>query len=112
MRRVREIFMSRSVNQQETLETIAAFHLETGYLLDPHTAVGVCAAVERPGDDSVAVCLATAHPAKFGEAVERATGIAPPFPAALAGIERMPTRCEILDADLDLIRDFIAKNAG
>ena len=57
------------------------------------------------------VCLATAHPAKFGEAVEAATGIAPPFPAALAGIEKLPARCEILDADLDLIKSFIEKKA-
>jgi threonine synthase len=112
LRRVREDFMSRTVDQRETLETIAAFHLESGYLLDPHTAVGVSAAMELAGPDATAVCLATAHPAKFGEAVERATGIAPPFPAALAGIEKLPTRCEVLDADLGLIRDFIAKNAG
>ncbi len=112
LRQVREDFASRSVNQQETLETIAAFHLDTGYLLDPHTAVGVSAAMELVEDDAAAVCLATAHPAKFGEAVERATGIAPPFPPALAGIENLPTRCEVLDADGRLIRDFIAQNAG
>jgi threonine synthase len=111
MRRVKDDFISQSVNEQETLEAIAAFHLETGYLLDPHTAVGVSAAMESLGEDVTPVCLATAHPAKFGDAVERATGIAPPYPPALAGIERLPTRCEILPADVSLIREFIAKNA-
>ena len=111
LRRVREDFVSRSVSQQDTLEAIAALHLETGYLLDPHTAVGVSAAMESAEEGSTPVCLATAHPAKFGEAVERATGVRPPFPPALAGIDRLPTRCKILDNDTERIREFIAKNA-
>src|SRR5512146_1276448 len=67
---VREEFASRSVNQEETLATIASFREKTGYLLDPHTAVGVKAALECTSRDETPVCLATAHPAKFGEAVE------------------------------------------
>jgi len=109
--RVREEFASRSVNQVETLETIATFREKTGYLLDPHTAVGVRAALECAGPDETLICLATAHPAKFGDAVERATGIAPPFPPALAGIEKLPTRCEVMAADLAKIRAFIEGKA-
>ena len=108
---VRSEFSSRSVNRAETLATIAAFQKGTGYLLDPHTAVGVRAAQDSVARGETPVCLATAHPAKFGEAVEAATGIAPPFPAALAGIEKLSARCEILDADLDLIKSFIEKKA-
>lgn len=111
MARVQDIFISRSVNEAETLETIAQFHRETGYLLDPHTAVGVKAARECVHGGATPVCLATAHPAKFGEAVQKATGIAPPFPAALAGIDRLPTRCEVLDAELDSIKSFIEARA-
>jgi threonine synthase len=111
MARVKGEFISRSVTEEETLETIARFHRESGYLLDPHTAVGVRAALECCGAGTTPVCLATAHPAKFGEAVRKATGIAPPYPAALAGIEKLPSRCETLDADLDLIRSFIAAKA-
>jgi threonine synthase len=111
LRQVRDDFASRSVNQQETLETIAALHLETGYLLDPHTAVGVSAAMETIDDDTTVVCLATAHPAKFGDAVEKATGIAPPLPPPLTGIDRLPSRCAVLDADIELIRSFIVNNA-
>jgi len=110
MRTVRREFASRSVNEQETLDTIAAFHQETGYLLDPHTAVGVKAALACV-TDGTAVCLATAHPAKFGEAVEKATGTAPPFPACLAGIEQLPTRCEIMEANRTTIKEFIAEKA-
>jgi threonine synthase len=109
--KVREVFSSRSVNKAETLGTIASFHRETGYLLDPHTAVGVRAAQDSVTRGETPVCLATAHPAKFGDAVEAATGIAPPFPPSLAGIEKLPARCEILDADLDLIKSFIEKKA-
>ncbi|RII27141.1 MAG: threonine synthase [Geobacter sp.] len=109
--RVREEFLSRSVNQEETLETIAAFHKATGYLLDPHTAVGVCAAKKLLPADATPVCLATAHPAKFGDAVEQATGIAPPFPAALAGIDKLPSRCTVLDADRAAIKAFIEEKA-
>lgn len=109
--RVREEFLSRSVNQAETLETIAAFHKATGYLLDPHTAVGVRAAQELVPAAATPICLATAHPAKFGEAVEQATGIAPPFPQALAGIDRLPSRCTVLEADRAAIKAFIEEKA-
>ena len=111
LEQVRGEFSSRSVDRTETLDTITAFHRETGYLLDPHTAVGVRAAQDGIKQGETAVCLATAHPAKFGEAVKTATGIAPPFPPALAGIEKMPTRCTVLEADIDLIKSCIETNA-
>ncbi len=109
--RVRDDFLSCSVNQAETLETIAQFREKTGYLLDPHTAVGVCAAQQLVAADATPVCLATAHPAKFSEAVERATGIVPPYPPSLAGIDRLPSRCAILEADLETIKAFIEQRA-
>lgn len=111
MAQVREEFNSRSVDQNETLETIAAFHREAGYLLDPHTAVGVKAALELTGPGQTAICLATAHPAKFGDAVEKATGTAPPLPPSLQGIEKLPSRCEVMDADIEQIRQFIKEKA-
>jgi threonine synthase len=111
LEKVRTEFSSRSINKDETLATIAAFHRQTGYLLDPHTAVGVRAAQDCVERGETPVCLATAHPAKFGEAVETATGIAPPYPAALAGIEKLPTRCEVLEADIGLIQSLIESKA-
>jgi threonine synthase len=112
MRRVRADFCSVSVNQAQTLETIASFYRETGYLLDPHTAVGVCAARELLPADSARVCLATAHPAKFGEAVEKATGSQAPVPEAIAALAGMPTRCAEMDADLEQVREFIVAHVG
>jgi len=112
MRQVRADFCSASVNQAQTLETIASFYRETGYLLDPHTAVGVHAALELLPADSARICLATAHPAKFGEAVEKATGSQAPVPDAILALAGLPTRCEEMDADLEQVRKFIVARAG
>jgi len=112
MERVRADFCSASVNQSQTLETIDSFYRETGYLLDPHTAVGVCAARELLPVDTARVCLATAHPAKFGEAVEKATGTQAPLPDAIAALTGMPIRCAEMDADLKQVREFIVAHVG
>lgn len=108
MDKVRSDFCSMSVNQKATLETIRNFHSETGYLLDPHTAVGVRAALDLLPHDSARICLATAHPAKFGETVEKALGKSVPLPESVFRLEGKPTRCEIMDADLGKVREFIA----
>lgn len=111
MQRVREEFCSDSLDQLGTLQTIAEFFNATGYLLDPHTAVGVGAAKEIVTDNSPVICLATAHPAKFPEAVAKATGQEPPQPPSIQGIEHLPTRCEEMAADLDTIKSFVEQKA-
>lgn len=112
MQRVRAEFCSASVNQAQTLETIASFYRETGYLLDPHSAVGVRAARELLPAETARICLATAHPAKFGEAVERATGSKAPVPPSIAALNGMPTRCEVMEADLAKVREFFVAHVG
>jgi threonine synthase len=111
MEQVRKDFISASVNQEQTLATIAAFSRETGYILDPHTAVGVRAALDRNKPGETVVCLATAHPAKFGDAVKAATGNEPPLPPQLAGLDKLPSRCRTMDADLTEIRAYVEANA-
>lgn len=105
--RVRREFRSVSVNREETLATIGSFLQETGYLLDPHTAVGVKAARDQAPGETLPVCLATAHPAKFGEAVQEATGQPVPLPPAIQRLQGLPTRCALLPADLQQVRAFI-----
>ena len=105
--RVRHDFCSISVNRAQTLATIGDFLKETGYLLDPHTAVGVRAARELSADNVPVVCLATAHPAKFGEAVQEATGKPVPLPPVIAQLLGLPTRCALLPADQQQVRAFI-----
>jgi threonine synthase len=71
----------------------------------------VNAALECRTENIPVVCLATAHPAKFGDAVKQATGKAPELPPALAGLENLESRCEVLDPDTKAVQDFIAANA-
>ncbi len=108
--RIKESFLTLMVNQPGTSETIADFYKETGYVLDPHTAVGVRAALHFVEDDVPMVCLSTAHPAKFGDAVRQAIGIEPELPPAVAGLEEKESRCQILDADTDQIKAFVEEN--
>lgn len=110
LKQVRRDFCSASVNRAETLATIGDFFRETGYLLDPHTAVGVKAGRDLASDVAPMVCLATAHPAKFGEAVQEATGQPLPLPPAIQGLQGLPTRCALLPADLQQVRAFIENN--
>ncbi len=107
MVQVRKDFCSASVNQADTLQEIRDFYADTGYLLDPHTAVGVKAARDLLPPESARVCLATAHPAKFSETVEQSLGFQVPVPESVQELYGKPTRCEIMDADLDSVRTFI-----
>ena len=109
---VRKDFCSASVDQAATLKTIRDFYAETGYLLDPHTAVGVKAAFDLLPPDSVRVCLATAHPAKFSETVEQSLGFQVPVPESVKELYGKPTRCEIMNADIEKIREFFVAHVG
>jgi len=111
MERVQSEFLSCSVGERETLETIAAFYRETGYTLDPHTAVGVHGALQSVTDGSGVICLATAHPAKFGAAVEKGTGFPTTLPPQLAALEGLEARCEIMEADREQIKSFLQAKA-
>jgi threonine synthase len=107
---VRNDFSSKTVSEDETISTISEYYNQ-GYLLDPHTAVGVKASRDliRPGVPMV--CLATAHPAKFGSAVEKATGRKPELPENLVDMGSRKSRCEVLDADVETIRSYLAERA-
>jgi threonine synthase len=111
MARVQSDFISTSVNQEQTLATIRSFHADCGYLLDPHTAVGVRAALDHANPDDIAICLATAHPAKFGDAVFQATGSEPDLPPQLAGLDKLPSRCRLMENSLAEVRAFVEANA-
>ncbi|MEO5366557.1 MAG: threonine synthase [Magnetococcus sp. WYHC-3] len=97
---VQSCFAARAVSEEETLEQIRRIHHDHGYVLDPHTAVGVAAA---QGHD-LPICLATAHPAKFGSAVAQAIGREIPLPAAMADLMSRPSRRVELDARADTVK--------
>lgn len=110
--RVRKEFLSRSVSEEETLTTIKRFYQDTGYILDPHTAVGVKGGLAMKEPEVPMVCLATAHPAKFGDAVEKAIGGSLEMPEPLQGLENMDSRCQVLDADVNQVKEFLAAHAA
>jgi len=104
-------FLAERVDDTETLEVIGRTYRESGMLLDPHTAVGV-GAVEKLLAAGVlehtVVTLATAHPAKFPDAVERATGVRPPLPAHLADLFDLPERFDVLPNDLAAVQQYVS----
>jgi threonine synthase len=95
-----ENFAACRLNEDETLEVIKATYESDGLLLDPHTAVGVGAARRVGRGDGPMVALATAHPAKFPDAVEQATGVRPALPPSLADLFDRPERYVSLPDDL------------
>ena len=108
---IRRDFVATAASEQAVLDTIRLFYKEHGYILDPHTAVGVHAALIHQQKGIPVICLSTAHPAKFGETVEKAIGIPPEMPEALAALAGKKSRCELMDPDRNLIQDFIRKHA-
>ena len=106
-----KLFAAVAINQQQTLAAMRDTKTRFGYVLDPHTAVGVAAAQQLCGTEEPVLCIATAHPAKFPEAVEQATDIVPTHPSldALSGLAQ---RKQSLDADLPAVKHFLAASVS
>jgi threonine synthase len=107
-----DVFVAARIDDDETLEAIRNTFTSTGMLIDPHTAVGV--GVTENLRSSIAgpiVSLATAHPAKFPDAVERATGVRPPLPAHLADLMERPELVTDLPKDLAVVEQFVEARA-
>lgn len=109
----RQDFISASISQEETIATIRNLYRETGYVIDPHTAVGIaaCDRLEPGMNGNPVVCLATAHPCKFPDAVREATGVEPERPAKMKGIEDRPQRMKVLPASVARVKEFIEQEA-
>jgi threonine synthase len=110
---LREHFESGRASEDETLATIRKAQQTMGELLCPHSAIGVKVADEHRVAGTPMITLATAHPAKFPDAVEQASGIRPPLPARMADLFDRPERVTRVPNDLaaleTLIRERIAK---
>ena len=104
----REVFTGFRLDDAGTLEEIGRRYEASGQLLDPHSAIGVAAGAAKRGDGAVPmVSLATAHPAKFPDAVEQATGIRPPLPAHMADLMERTERFDVLANDLAAVQGFV-----
>ena len=111
-RRAGELFAGHRVDDEATLTTIGEVYHTSGELIDPHTAVGIAAARAQGGDPTVAmVALACAHPAKFPDAVERATGVRPALPNHLSDLFERSERFTVVPNDLGAVREFVRGNA-
>jgi len=110
--KARELFSSYKVDDDVMLEVIRDVFERTEYLLDPHTAIGLKAAREtRRRQDIPMVCLATAHPAKFPEAVRKAgQDTDPALPHHMADLFQREERYEVLANDIGTVQSYIAKN--
>ena len=110
-RRATALFAGASLDDEGTVGEMRGVYERTGRQIDPHTAVGLAAAREcRSGGDPVVV-LATAHPAKFPDAVERATGRRPSLPAHLADLHAREERCVTMAKDTARLTDYVLANA-
>ncbi|HQZ12098.1 MAG TPA: threonine synthase, partial [Devosia sp.] len=104
---IRSGFTAGRADEAATAATIRQVHEASGYLLDPHTAVGVTVARPLLGGDVPVVTLATAHPAKFPAAVKAATGIEPALPVWLADLYDRKERFDVLPNDRVAVEAYV-----
>ena len=108
----RDVLVAGRGDTAGTLAAIRDTWARHRYLLDPHTAVGVQVAASHLHPDEPMVCLATAHPAKFPEAIRQATGEDLAHHPKLKALENLPTRCDIVPSDEHTIRSYVEARAG
>ena len=109
LEQARGVFSSFRLDDAGTLAQIEQTYSSTGYLLDPHTAIGVAAArARRKNQGTPIICLATAHPAKFPEAVIKATGgTEPVLPSHMQDLFTQEERYQVLPNDLTELQQYI-----
>jgi threonine synthase len=101
-------FRAHRANDAETLAVMKRIHGESGMLVDPHTAVGIASAEACAEPGIPTITLATAHPAKFPDAVKKATGVHPALPDHVADLFDREERIVNLPNDLQAIEAFVA----
>jgi threonine synthase len=113
-RAVRRQFAGFSLPDEDTLAEIARTYREAGYLADPHTAIGLAAARACAPIGTPVIVAATAHPAKFPDAIQKAVGFRPPLPPHLSDLYEREEFCSRAPNDLasiqSLVRNFAYRN--
>ncbi|WNO10128.1 threonine synthase [Teredinibacter sp. KSP-S5-2] len=112
LEKARELFSSYRLDDNETIDVIREVFEKTEYLLDPHTAIGVQAAREtRRSSETPMVCLSTAHPAKFPEAVKQAGQTEDPaLPHHMSDLFEREEAYEVIANDMEKVHGFIKSN--
>ena len=108
----RDLFASARIDADAMTQAMRWASQCAGQVIDPHTAIGLAAARAADFGNTPVVTLATAHPAKFREAVERATGSRPVLPQRIAGLFDRQERYDSLPATLDAVRAYVLERAA
>ena len=112
LKAIREQFSAGRADEAETAATIKAVHAERGYVLDPHSAVGVAVARRFMKESSSPMIeLSTAHPAKFPDAVAAAIGVHPELPRHLSDLLGRRERITRLPADAAAVTAFVSEHS-
>ncbi len=109
---LKEKLSTTTITDTETEETIKAVYNESGYLLDPHGAVGYLSLkrfIEKHPDQS-GIFLETAHPVKFSESVERVTGTTIPIPGSLQSLMKKEKQTLLIDPEYSSLQEFLFNN--
>ena len=113
LKNIQKDFDSYAINDQETSKKIKEVFIKTGEVLDPHSAIGVAASNEfvksKSHHGEFVVTLATAHPAKFPEAVTSATGKNPELPSFLKDLFSRKERMTVIEKNTDAVKKFISE---
>ncbi|MFC4293069.1 threonine synthase [Sphingorhabdus arenilitoris] len=113
MRKRASFFASARADADETAGAMRWAYEQCGQIIDPHTAIGLHGArTANIAADVPVVTLATAHPAKFRDAVEQATGIRPALPGRVGNLFEREERYEVLPGEYAAVRDYILSNAA
>jgi len=102
---------SGSSNHANRLDTIRTVYEVYGTMIDPHTADGLKVGLEHREPGVPLICMETAQPAKFEDAIREALGIDPVRPAELADLESLPQKKHVMDADVHAIKQYIVDHA-
>ena len=110
---VKQNFSAHRLDDDQTRAEILRLYKETGEIIDPHSAIGIAAARAQAKDPAVpVVCMGTADPAKFADAVEPVIGAKVPYPARLQKVLNEEEHFEVLENDLSTVQAFIRQKSG
>ena len=110
LRHFQSIYFSKTVSDKKILQTISYFKTKYDYLSDPHTSTGLSLLNDIKHPNHSYVSLACAHPSKFGNIIEKATGCTPTFPKELENIFDKDEKLTILPNSSKVIKSLILKN--
>lgn len=104
--------VSGSSSHANRIDTIRTVYEVYGTMIDPHTADGLKVGLEHREPGVPLICMETAQPAKFEDAIREALGVEPVRPAELADLEAQPQKKHVMDADVHAVKQFIVDHAG